>query len=500
MPRFCHSLLCLLLIVGVASAQDEALTIPLGDGVQLELVLVKKGKFQQGSPANEPGRGDDENSREVTISQDFYLAKHSVTRGQYQRFIKETNYRTEAEKGQSGGFGWDGTKLVQKKEYTWKNPGFPQTDDHPVTLIAYADAQAFADWLGKKAGRKIELPTEAQWEYACRAGTTTRFHDGDRDEDAADIAWFKTNAGNGTRPVGQKKANAWGLHDMSGNVYEWCRDWYGPYEGREAVDPEEKRADRTNPARRVLRGGSWLKDAKHCRSAARYRNTPGSRNADNGFRIMATVGKLPAVEPPIKPPPKQKTDEREPIEPPLPEPYTPKPARPIPVSSSSGTGKFAGCFCLVFLAGLLVIAAVVGKMLMRQSSGDRGTVRPPPLPQGSGPSRSLPDVQVRLAADGFFVTAPGISRGSQIRWRCMVGHTPQSGSIAYEPGPQGQFVYTGGTPADVTILEVLPPDSDPGTYVSEIDSGPTHISGGRRTGSFRSSHSSTATHRPPPAY
>lgn len=344
------------------------------------------------------------------------------------------------------------------------------------------------------------MPTEAQWEYACRAGTTTRFHNGDKDEDVPEIAWFKSNAGNGTRPVGQKKANAWGLHDMSGNVYEWCRDWYGPYEGREAVDPEEKRTDRTSPARRVLRGGSWLKEAKHCRAAARYRNTPGSRNADNGFRIVAAVGKLPAVQPPVKPPPTQKAEEPEPF----PEPYTPAPAQNVPDSSSGGAGKLSGCFCLVFLAGLLLIAAVIGKMLMRPSSPERGAARPPPLPVGSGPSRPLPDVQVRLGADGFFVTAPGVSRGSLVRWRCMVGNTPQSGSIAYEPGPQGLFIYTGGTPTDVAILEVLPPESDPGSYVSGMDLGPTHIGGGRRTGSIHSSHSSPPTHRPthrpPPAY
>ncbi|MBL8798124.1 MAG: formylglycine-generating enzyme family protein [Planctomycetia bacterium] len=490
MSRCCQSLCLLLLTAGFALPQEaDTLSIPLGGGMQLEMVRIKQGKFRQGSPANEPGRGDDEQAREVTISKDFFLAKYPVTRGQFQRFIQETNYQTEAERGQSGGFGWDGTKLVQKREYTWRNPGFPQTDQHPVTVVTYADAQAFAKWLGTKANRKVALPTEAQWEYACRAGTTMRFHNGDRDDDAAEIAWYKANAGNGTRPVGEKKANAWGLHDMSGNVYEWCRDWYGPYEGADVVDPDEQRADRTNPARRVLRGGSWLKDAKHCRSAARYRNTPGSRNADNGLRVIAAVTPLQAEVPPVERPPDPKGFE--------PEPYTPVPSRPMP-ATSSGAGKFAGCFCLIFLAALLAIAAVVGKMLLRSSSVGRDGVRPPPLPAGRGPSRTLPDVRVRLGADGFYLSAPGVSTGSVIRWRCMVGNTPQSGSIAYEPGPEGLFIYTGGKPTDVTILEVLPSDHDPGTY-RETDVGPTHFSSGRSTGTHRSSQTSTS-HRPPPAY
>ena len=242
-----------------AAILDPTLAIDLGNDARLESVLVPKGSFLQGSPATEPGRSSDETQRHVMLTKNFYLGKYPVTVGQYAQFIKETGYKTEAERGSSGGFGFDGKSLVQQKQFNWRNPGFQQTDSHPVTLVTYDDAQAFVRWLAKKSHREVSLPTEAQWEYACRAGTTTVYYSGETAGDLQDIAWYRTNAGSGTHPVGEKQPNRFGLYDISGNVYQWCRDWYGPYEGENVNDPEESRSDRTKPARRVQRGGSWLK-------------------------------------------------------------------------------------------------------------------------------------------------------------------------------------------------------------------------------------------------
>jgi sulfatase modifying factor 1 len=426
------------LLASTAAAAEPTLTVDLGDGIQLDLVLVKKGSFQQGSPADEPGRGPDETQRQVTISRDFYLGKYPVTRGQFARFVQDTGYRTEAERGTSGGFGWDGSKLTQRKEFTWRNPGFRQSDDHPVTIVSFDDAGGFLDWLSRKAGRSCLLPTEAQWEYACRAGSTTAFYNGPSAKDAPAIAWFKDNADHTTHPVGQKKPNAWGLYDMSGNVFEWCRDWYGPYEAGPVTDPEETRSDRSDKPRRVLRGGSWLGAVEHCRSAARYRNDPGSRNADNGFRVLAVAEKESAPQPE-----------------PVPVPENPPVAVPPLAQHPQPGWDFGswGCFGLVCV-GLVGLAVLLIRLWSRPRGwGDTsGAVQAPPR-----------SVRSRVGPDGFWIDAPDVPPGSVVRYRYRIDGEERSGQVTYTPGPEGQFVYTGGLPADVEVLAIVPPGTSWGS-------------------------------------
>jgi len=157
-------------------------------------------------------------------------------------------------------------------------------DDRPVETVDWDDAVAFCEKLSgmpeeQKAGRVYRMPTEAEWEYACRAGTTTRWSSGDDEKDLKEFAWFKANSGDQTHPVGQKRPNPWGLHDMHGNVWEWCTDGYGPYPGEAMIDPVVV----LQRWGRVHRGGSYT--TTDCRSANRYAHSPLFRSEHLGFRL-----------------------------------------------------------------------------------------------------------------------------------------------------------------------------------------------------------------------
>ena len=151
--------------------------------------------------------------------------------------------------------------------------------------VSWYDAVEFCRRLSDKTGKTVRLPTEAEWEYACRAGSKTRFPFGDSESALGDYAWCGSNSGGKTNPVGQKKPNAWGLYDMHGNVWDWCADWYGDYPKGAATDPQGPAAGRD----RFLRGGSWNNVAGSCRAASRRKFGPGSRfYIDIGFRCAMT--------------------------------------------------------------------------------------------------------------------------------------------------------------------------------------------------------------------
>jgi len=268
----------------------------------MKFVPIKAGEFLMGSPDTEKDSFDDEKPQHrVRITRPFYLGVHEVTRGQFRRFVDDTGYQTDAEKGGKEGWGWNETvnNFRQNPHYTWRDPGFEQTDEHPVVNVSWNDAVAFAEWLGKKEGKTYRLPTEAEWEYACRAGTTTRYLCGDDAEalaevgnvaDAADrekFGWkYAIAARDGfgfTSPVGRFRPNAWGLYDMHGNVSEWCRDWYG--KDFYKVSPVDDPAGPLEAALRVFRGGSWNSAPRDCWSSNRFWFSPDFRFSGLGFRL-----------------------------------------------------------------------------------------------------------------------------------------------------------------------------------------------------------------------
>jgi formylglycine-generating enzyme required for sulfatase activity len=440
--------LLLLLALTSAQAQTPALQLDLGNGVKIDMILVQPGGFEQGSPVNEAGREADESpQRRVTIPRPFYMAKFPVTRGQFARFVEVTRFRTEAESGPSGGFGVVNGKLVQQKQFTWKNPGFIQTDDHPVCLVSALDAAAFCKWLSTKTGRLCELPTEAQWEFACRAGTTLSHYTEPVDE----VAWHRGNALSQTHPVGEKKANAWGLHDFYGPVWQWCRDWYAPYPAGNATDPLQTNQNLSDKPRQVLRGGSFLSDVSHSRSAERYRNDARSRNADNGFRIICSINQ-------------RATPSTSNTAPPRPAPQRPAaPSMPAtshvefhPRSPSGGGG--AGWLALGLWGA---VAVLVVRAIMKFFRGLGGPTSAPTGRDLTGPqaaamlsSRPSPLTHrfaFNLTDDGFHITGSDEAVGSMLRYECVVNGRMIADEIAFTPGPKGQFIFTGKRPSSVRV-------------------------------------------------
>jgi formylglycine-generating enzyme required for sulfatase activity len=208
------------------------------------------GDFTMGSPESEESRSSDEKQVKVTLTKGFWMAKTEVTQAQW-------------------------------KAAMGSNPSMHKGDNFPVDYVSWDDTQKFLDKLnavmGSDDGGKMVLPTEAQWEYACRAGKTGPFSGGTIDE----VAWHYRNSGSNTHPVGTKKPNAWGLHDMHGNVYEWCEDWYEE-QLLGGVDPRGP----TSGTNRVYRGGGWdYGGAIYCRAANRDDGTPSKSYYFIGFRV-----------------------------------------------------------------------------------------------------------------------------------------------------------------------------------------------------------------------
>ncbi len=258
---FTTAYLFTLLITGVhAQAQvSQEITNSIG----IKLILIPKGVFTMGSSPSEAGRVDDEEQHQVTISQDYYLGAMEVTQGQYLKVMK-TN-----------------PSYFQKRSI-----GGSDSSMYPVDSVSWEDAMDFCKGLSelpeeKKAGRVYRLPTEAEWEYACRAGSKSTFSSGDSADSLASSAWFGNNSNGRTHPVGEKKANAWGLYDMHGNVWEWCSDWYGTYPTKAITDP----IGTDKGYYIVSRGGCWHCGVTYCRSARRFWNYPTGLGYYYGFRL-----------------------------------------------------------------------------------------------------------------------------------------------------------------------------------------------------------------------
>lgn len=242
-------------------------------GVEFAFRWCPAGTFMMGSPEDEEGRFSGEIQHQVTLTKGFWMMETEVTVEMFKAFVNDTGYESKG----NIPYGYTDGNGIQDSRYSWRNPGFSQDDNHPVINISWNDAVEFCKWFSTKIGQNVQLPTEAQWEYACRAGSTGAYA-GNLDE----MAWY--NGKSGTHPVGAKKANAWGLYDMYGNVYEWCKDWIvdGVYPIGSVTDP----VGPSSGACRVYRGGAWNSIAEDSRSAYRDGDNPDYRDYQLGFRIV----------------------------------------------------------------------------------------------------------------------------------------------------------------------------------------------------------------------
>lgn len=244
---------------GYAQQQRKTFKNSLG----MEFVLIHPGRFMMGSPENEAGRYPGEILHAVNLTNAFYMQTTEVTQAQW-------------------------TLLMGKNPSSHKRCG----ENCPVEQVSWDDVQKFIQELNRKEGTdKYRLPTEAEWEYACRAGSTKAFPNGnitdlgcERDENLDTIGWYCGNSNNMIHPVAQKRPNAWGLYDMTGNVQEWCQDWFGVYPYDEVTNPKGP----PSGSYRVMRGGVWYSPARDCRCASRFGSPPRYRFRHIGFRLCKT--------------------------------------------------------------------------------------------------------------------------------------------------------------------------------------------------------------------
>jgi formylglycine-generating enzyme required for sulfatase activity len=314
------ALTAVLLAVAAGIAVRRVLSRHTGLSAPIEMVEIPPGEFLMGSPEDEEGRLDIETLHPVKITYAFKMGKTEVTQRQWREVMRTTiqQQRGKAQEGASLGErlkhlgkaikakpfvafekikdngAWQFAKWLAVGEERWLLDG--EGDDYPMYYVSWDEVAEFCRRLTdleRAAGRlpvghAYRLPTEAEWEYTCRAGSTTRFANGDTEADLDKIGWYGDNSVSTTHPVGTKLPNAWGLYDMHGNIWEWCLDWYGDYPVAESIDP-------FGPATgfpRVLRGGCWNRLSPDCRSAYRAGIAPGFRNGGLGFRVVLAPVRL----------------------------------------------------------------------------------------------------------------------------------------------------------------------------------------------------------------
>ncbi len=251
-----NALLGLILVVVTTTSSIGQNSKEITNSIGMKLVLISAGTFTMGEPIEEETLLKNAPQYRVTISKNFYLGETEVTQQQYEKVMERNSSRFKGSK-------------------------------HPAENVSWGDTVSFCQKLSglpveKAAGRLYRLPTEAEWEYACRAETTTKYCFGEDEAELGEYAWIEGNSKDATHPVGEKKPNRWGLYDMHGNVWEWCQDWYADYPRNAVTDPQGP----LTGTERIRRGGCWNNRPEYSRSAIRLWYDPSYRSKEWGFRVV----------------------------------------------------------------------------------------------------------------------------------------------------------------------------------------------------------------------
>jgi len=278
------------------SAEELCNYVENESSLGINMVYVEGGTFLMGTNKDKYREFDEENVHLVKLD-DFYIGKTEITIAQFAKFVEETNYKTDAEiKGRS--YIWDDEKalMVEKENVNWRCNELGELINendysyYPVVYISWQDATAFCNWLSEKTGKKYSLPTEAQWEYAARGGRYSKGYMYSGSKKIKKVAWYWDDSQREEHPVSNLLPNELGIHDMSGNVYEWCYDWYeATYSTENQENPEGPENEKSKLFRRVIRGGSWATTKNFCRVTNRDSGNPNLGTSTSGFRIICRL-------------------------------------------------------------------------------------------------------------------------------------------------------------------------------------------------------------------
>ncbi len=239
-------------VVQAPVTNGDNISIPVKDGISIDMVRVEAGTFTMGATPEMENPWDGEKpTHQVTLTNDYYIGKYEVTQALWQAVMSN-------------------------------NPSYFKGDNLPVEKVSWNDCQEFISKLNTITGKTFRLPTEAEWEYAARGGKKSKGYQYSGSNNLSDVAWYEDNSGNKTHAVGSKQANELGIYDMSGNVWEWCQDWYGKYSSSSQTNP----TGANSGSNRVRRGGGWGGNAWICRSSYRYSYAPGFSNDSLGLRLV----------------------------------------------------------------------------------------------------------------------------------------------------------------------------------------------------------------------